>query len=1329
MKKRVTYILLLAMFLMPAALFAILNSESGSRWLIQQILASLPAKASVKHIEGCLLKDITLKEFHYQTETETIAITHFTLVWHPSELLSGHLHIAKLEADGIAIDIVPSATAESSSPFAWDDDLSLPLRLTIDTLAISRLHYQSGASQFGLDYLNLSAFTEQNRLNLTSLTAATQAFQIKAEGTVRLGRQFPFSLKTHWQFDDQEYGQWQADTELTGDVNQLNINNRQSSPFMLNLKGDITELQNQPNFKLHGNWQQLKWPLTGQPTQFVSPQGFFEIKGPLDDYRVTLQGPLTQDYLPEAKLLFNGHGNSETINIDSLQIASNAGSFAVQGQAGWAGATAFAITVTGQDFNPAILVADLPGKLTFKVRLDGEFSEAAHRMQADIDQFGGSLRGKPVTAQGKLGFSNDKVQISQLSIRSGPNRIDADGKLDPVDSNLKFVLDTPNLSSLWPGLAGSLKGDGQILGHWQNPLLHIQAKGNRLQFENFGIATLQVFVDYGPDANKLSKLHLHANRLKTGDMQIDALTIEGTGTPAKHQFNLNLNNSVLALSSTLNGMFEADSWQGNLIKLNLAHRDSGTWQLREPAQLKTSKQAAGLDTNLSPTCIERNNAFLCINGAYHANNDFAAQLKASGLPLDLLSAYLPVSLQIKGRLDAAIQLSQQNNALTGAYTIVIPANPRIVVKDQQLQLGKFTLEGKLQDSLLSADADLALAGSDYLRANMNVHTQTAGPLSGRITASINDWSIFQPFIPAISNLKGQLLADLNLQGSTASPRIAGNLDLQGGSVELKQSGIGLTEIDLHILGRPGLRNELELTGAFTPQFLAEADSNYHREFNGRLNLKANLRQKLQGWFGDGLLTIPANASLAIKTPDQQIALRFAASSLSGEIDGDLINSGLDLRLLNQDYLRAELQADLGSSQKLFGQIGASFQDLSLLNALTPELSDVKGQIKAELNITGTTNQPKPSGAVQLKQASLNVNDLGISVQDIDLQILASAEPTGTLQLNGNAQSGNGTLSWHGMSDFNGNAEINLYGDDFEIAKLPNAQVTISPKLEFKLAETGAKIDGAILIPKAQVVLKELPENTVTVSEDEIILGQAKPEPASALGIDTNIEIELGDEVSFLGFGLSTNLAGRLKLMQANQQASLHGEIDMKKGRYQSYGQDLTIRKGRFIFNGPIDAPWLDVEASRLSKDQTVTAILSVTGPLKTPKTRIYSEPALSESDALAYLITGSPLNQVGKSDGNMVASAALSYGVGQMSWLRDKFGIDEFEVKQGQTLQDTLVAVGQYLTPDFYVGTKVGIFNNQAVLVLKQRLTPSFTVESQSGTSQRIKLNYEIETD
>ncbi len=79
-----------------------------------------------------------------------------------------------------------------------------------------------------------------------------------------------------------------------------------------------------------------------------------------------------------------------------------------------------------------------------------------------------------------------------------------------------------------------------------------------------------------------------------------------------------------------------------------------------------------------------------------------------------------------------------------------------------------------------------------------------------------------------------------------------------------------------------------------------------------------------------------------------------------------------------------------------------------------------------------------------------------------------------------------------------------------------------------------------------------------------------------------------------------------------------------------------------------------------------------------------------------------------------------------MAWLSEKFGIDEMELEQGETLKDSLLAIGQYLTPDFYVGAKVGLFNKQTSIVTKYKIMDSLTIGTQYGDSQRVNLNYEF---
>jgi len=1006
------------------------------------------------------------------------------------------------------------------------------------------------------------------------------------------------------------------------------------------------------------------------------------------------------------------------------------------GQAGWSDATTFDIYANGQDFNPGIFLPDLAGKLTFSSHVDGELKENFKKIQAEIIHLKGKLRDKPVEAQGRLAIANDTININKLIIRSGRNRIDADGKLDPAESNLNFNIDTPALASLWPGLAGNLKSNGTIQGNWQNPLVHLQAKGNALRFEDHRVEKLSLAVDYQPGENKSSSLQFNVSQLNSGTTKIDKVALEGKGTPSKHYVNLDINSPQATLSSRLSGGFDKRQvWQGDLQKLTLSPTTAGTWQLRNPAKIKAAKQDAGFQVSLSNTCLDRKAAFLCITADYQANNDFSAQLKAASLPTELLSPYLPENLLIKGIVNADADLRQQKGILSGTYRVDMPAYTKVLLSDEttkhELKLGELIVDGKLKGSLITSSINLALAGSDYLRTQLTLNTDSSGALSGRVDASISEWALLQAFIPTASDIKGRLTADLTLHGNTTTPGIAGNLNLNDGAITLTEAGLTLKEIDIQLLSQKGSSNHIQLTGSFSPQFVPKPEADYQRTFNGRLNFNADLRQEKSLWLGHYRLDIPVNSSINLKAPGTEFSLPFAASSLAGEIQGELIKARLNLELLNHDYLRADLKVDTGPSENLSGQATASIHDLGIFDALTPNVSEMHGKIKADVSAAGTMSRPNSTGSIDLTQASVNVTKLGISVHDIDLYVTSSNQRAGYLQISGNAKSGDGKLEILGFSNISDDTEIELQGNDFEVAKLPEAVVAVSPNLKLKLTKAGGSLKGRIDIPKAKIELQELPQNAVVVSEDEVILGQPKPkhESITGLNIDTDIDIELGKQVSFSGLGLNTNLVGRLNMVNVDEQTRLHGEINMEKGRYKSYGQDLTMRKGRFIFNGPIDSPWLDVEATRLSKDGNVTAVLSVSGPSKTPKTRIYSEPSLPESEALSYLITGSPLNQIGKSEGNMVAGAALSYGAGQLSWLTEKLGIDEFEVTQGKTLQDTLVAVGQYLTPDFYVGTKIGIFNNQAVLVLKHKLTKHFTVESQSGTSQRLKLNYEIDTD
>ena len=1335
MKRRLLFISLLLVLMIPVGLVGLMNSASGSRWLLQIVFSSMPAQVSVKTIEGRLLDRVVINELHYQSDTETVAINKLVFAWRPAKLFSGTLKIIELTLNGANLSVTEAPAQEETSPFDMNAEFGLPVQIELDNLLLTDLRFQQGDQVQALQKLQLSALTEHGRLTIVSLAVNAEALAATAQGQIGLGKGFPLSLTTDWQAATADYGSWQASTTLNGDLHQLTIDNQLSSPFKSTLQGTLENLLDVPKLNLRGEWQKLNWPLAGNAAQVSSEQGSLELTGTLDAYRLVLNGDLTRPTLPKARLAFKGKGSMEAIAIENLALTSTAGTFRFGGDVSWKDATIFDLSASGQNFNPAILLPELPGSLTFDTRLKGQLAGSVLQLDADINKLSGKLRGYPVSADGKLVLAGDQLSVDTLKIVSGANKIAVNGSLGQEQSKLDFVVDAPALESLWPGLGGSLKGDGHLQGTWKNPSIKFQANGKRLHFAQHSAGQFAIDIDYHTGGQKTSKLLLSANTIKTGTVQIAKLDLEGSGTLAQHSFKADIDSSYGDLTSALKGSFKGDVWQGDFSKLDLSSEDYGHWQLKDTMPIRIAQSPAGIDASLTKSCLIQQAASICTQGRYPANGDFSFQLQATALPTKLLQAYLPEQMTLTGLINADADLQQQKGLQSGNFRLAMPANAKLLVQTQQgsaaFILGASTLSGTLKGTRVSSDFDLALVDQDYLRGRVQLDTGKTQALSGQIKASIINFSLLKPFVPQASDLQGQLKADLALQGTIKQPGINGTVALAQGSIDMAESGFGLHSINLQALASGGRGTRIQLQGSAIPTVLKKADAPAPWQLKASVNINADLEQQAGVLSGQYRLEVPANARLTLNPEDASTAIVLGASSLSGSIKGDIISADLNLALAAEDYVRAQLQLDTGETQALSGQVTASVVEFALLNPFVPQISNLKGQLKANLALSGKIEKPRVDGTLNFTGGAVDLAEQGLKVRDINFQALSSAGQPERIQLNGSAHSGPGSIQLDGFADLQGTAELNVSGTDFEVAKLPEAQITVSPELKVVFAQNYGKVTGQLKIPKAFLEMHELPENAVNVSPDEVILGEEKTKEnaAASVNMDADIEVELGKQVSFSGQGLKTQLTGKLKVTKTGDKLAMHGNVDMNKARYKSYGQDLTVRKGRFLFNGPVDRPWLDVEAIRVSKSKEVTAILSLTGPLDAPKTRIYSQPALPESEALAYLVTGGPLNQVSQSEGNLVASAAVSYGAGKISWIADKLGVDEFEVKQGKTLQDTLVAVGQYLTPDFYVGTKVGLFNKQAVLVLKHKLTDTINVETQAGTSQRIKLNYEFDTD
>ncbi|MEW8383303.1 MAG: translocation/assembly module TamB domain-containing protein, partial [Candidatus Thiodiazotropha taylori] len=186
-----------------------------------------------------------------------------------------------------------------------------------------------------------------------------------------------------------------------------------------------------------------------------------------------------------------------------------------------------------------------------------------------------------------------------------------------------------------------------------------------------------------------------------------------------------------------------------------------------------------------------------------------------------------------------------------------------------------------------------------------------------------------------------------------------------------------------------------------------------------------------------------------------------------------------------------------------------------------------------------------------------------------------------------------------------------------------------------------------------------------------------------------------------------------------------GRLGIEEGVYKAYGQDLKIERGYALFaDSPVDNPGINIRAVREVDD--VVAGLRVSGTLKSPKLDLFSTPAMSESDVLSYILTGRP---PGESSGQVGLAAALkASGASDLAAeLGRRFGLEEFRLDTGSSLEEASFVAGTYLSPRLYVQYINELSSAESKLRMRYDLTDRWQLEAETGRTQAGDFFYTFE--
>ncbi|MEZ4484360.1 MAG: translocation/assembly module TamB domain-containing protein [Syntrophotaleaceae bacterium] len=193
-----------------------------------------------------------------------------------------------------------------------------------------------------------------------------------------------------------------------------------------------------------------------------------------------------------------------------------------------------------------------------------------------------------------------------------------------------------------------------------------------------------------------------------------------------------------------------------------------------------------------------------------------------------------------------------------------------------------------------------------------------------------------------------------------------------------------------------------------------------------------------------------------------------------------------------------------------------------------------------------------------------------------------------------------------------------------------------------------------------------------------------------------------------------------------------GRIAVAEGNFSAYGAKLDIQRGQLLFNGPVEEPALDILAIRTVRK--VKAGVRITGTPQAPNITLYSDPAMTDSDRLAYIVLGRPLaRSSGEADLMMTAAGAmLSEGesVVLQDRLKRQLGLDTLGFEAGDDEGDvaaSMLTIGKYLSPNLYVSIGQSLFTETSEFRMRYSLGERWELESMTGTESGVDLFYKIE--
>lgn len=259
---------------------ALLGTSAGLGWLIRQADGLLPGSVKVAYLEGGLFGQLHVKQLSYRAPDMEADVDEIILRWFPAELFGGTFHLAELSVVSPAytqlVAAEPETVPEASGSAVELPDISLPLDLLIDKVAIRNLQYRAepDAEPVVVTRALLAAEWNSEGVGLQTLELEMPGVGLSANGALLPQGRYPLDLQTAFSLAMPDAPKTDASGRIHGDLGKLNIEQDLSGDVQAALKAIVE----QPLANLR--WQ-MDLDLQGFLLQSVTPENEGRVAGNL----------------------------------------------------------------------------------------------------------------------------------------------------------------------------------------------------------------------------------------------------------------------------------------------------------------------------------------------------------------------------------------------------------------------------------------------------------------------------------------------------------------------------------------------------------------------------------------------------------------------------------------------------------------------------------------------------------------------------------------------------------------------------------------------------------------------------------------------------------------------------------------------------------------------------------------------------------------------------------------------------------------------------------------------------------------------------------------